>query len=223
VACRLFSQRSKEPIVCDRITDPQQHALCLRQQGPQADALQNSAANAASCPANGFNASVYFAALRDRAVAGDIDAQRCFIVGRFFNPVDQSMITDEQRNQYPALANRFIEAAFGRGDWRVVRYLGRAKTGLDDGMLPSAYPIGSDAPETVYKMNVLMLLGLGPNAEDFDRYNVQDSVNIFRSGKYPNFTAEQRQRSDEWARDTYQAHFVGVPDSPKTPNDTDCM
>ena len=200
--------------MCDGITDPQRHALCLRQQGPYAEALQNSAADAASCPANGFGASDYFAALRERGIAGDIDAQRCFITGQFYNPVDKSTITDEQRGQYPALTNRFIEAAIDRGDWRVVRYLGRVKTGLGDGLLASAYPIGGDAPETVYKMHVLLLLGLGPDAEDFDQFKVQETVAIFRSGQYPNFTAEQRQRGDEWARATYQAHFVGVPDSP---------
>jgi hypothetical protein len=223
VACRSLSQRATEAIVCDEITDPQQHSQCLGAQGPYAQALERLSAEATACPARGFDAADYYEALRERALSGEVDAQRCFITGDFFNPMDKSTITDEQRAQFPALANRFIDAAIARGDWRVVRYLGRVKTGLGDGLLAAAYPIGGDAPETVYKMHVLLLLGLGPNAEDFNQFKVQETVDIFKSGQYPDFTAAQRQRAEEWARDTYQAHFAGVPDNPKSPEDTNCM
>jgi hypothetical protein len=85
------------------------------------------------------------------------------------------------------------------------------------------FPLGIDSPDSVYKLHVLMLLGLGPDALDRNLRNINDVVTFYRSGRDERLTPELRLKAEQWAREMYQAHFIGVPDAVKGPNDAGCM
>jgi hypothetical protein len=229
VACRkrLLQKEELEPINCDAIglNDQEQHSLCLRQQVQYDKFLQRIAAEAASCPSGVANAAQFYSELRELALAGDIGAQRCFIQGHFNYRSElgkSSAITEEQSNEYPTLAKQFIDAAFERGDWKVIRWLGKTRVSIEDGLVASVYPMGLDHAETQYKMDLLMLFGLGPNAIDRQFRSVGDVVGIFKSGR-GGLSTQQLKEGEEWARDMYRAHFVGIPDVVNGPDDADCM
>lgn len=222
---RLLQQQQKvEPINCDAIglDSTQHHNLCLQQQVMVGRQIQSIIAASASCPEDVVGAEKYYAELRQRALGGDVDAQRCFTMGHFANPLPNFYITDDQSKEYPTLARQFIDAAFERGDWRVVRWLGKTKLSTEDGLIRSIYPIGLDHPETNYRMELLLLKGLGPEALDQELVPVGDILKIYKSGQQK-LSEAQLKESEDWARDMYQAHFVGVPDTVKNPSDVDCM
>jgi hypothetical protein len=226
VACRhrLLQQEELEPINCDAIglNDQEQHSLCLRQQVQYDKFLQRIAAEAASCPSGAANAAQFYSELRDLALAGDIGAQRCFIQGHFANLGANSVISNEQSKEYPVLARKFIDAAFERGDWKVVRWLGKTKINIEDALASSAFPLGLDHPETRYKMEMLLYLGLGPNTLDHQFEAVGGVVAWYKSGA-SELSPQQLQEGESWVRQMYQAHFAGIPDVVNGLDDADCM
>lgn len=172
------------------------------------DVLHNQTmrGEAAACPASLATASGYYDALRAAAQAGDVGAQRCFIQGYFDDPQGRDRISEQQRRDYIHLANNYISSGLQRGDWSLAQWLARVSLHVPDGLLFSAYPFGSSALETLYKMNFLLTLG---GATDTDTQRPQSIVkNVAASGE---LSEQQVQDAQEWARETHSKYFAATP------------
>ena len=151
---------------CDHLAtdNAEDLAFCRNQQQQVQKWVDEAAAKAAACDAGLIHAAVLYDRLRTLATAGDLTAQRCFITGHFgtsdtSSEFEESRLRKDQVKDFPALARKFIDAAFQRGDWRVVRWLSRTRFYMVDGMLAAAYPFGDRHPETSYRMEYLLMLG----------------------------------------------------------------
>ena len=60
-----------------------EQSICKYQRTKINQQLPELKAKAASCPANVLNAQDFYVALRDNALSGDTEAQRCYILGIF--------------------------------------------------------------------------------------------------------------------------------------------
>lgn len=110
------------------VDDLNSQDYCRKQQTAMAQELQRATAASASCPQVLANAPAYFDAMKSRALGSDIAAQRCFIQGYFQNWSEEGggdPLRPDQLAEYPELARKFIDDSFVRGDWSVVRWLGR--------------------------------------------------------------------------------------------------
>jgi hypothetical protein len=201
----LEKQKSCDDIPAEQTTDLM---FCRDQEARAAKEVNDAVAGAAPCPADLVNASAYYDAIKELALRGDLPAQRCFIQGYFASAAgegEESRMRKEQVDEYPGLARKFIDEAFERGDWSVVRSLARMRLGLQDGMLRTAYPFGSEHPETAYRMNYLLVLG---NQQNFEkRVDERQLVDGFKTNK--TLSAEQLQEAETWARNMYDQHFNG--------------
>src|SRR5882672_5479807 len=160
--CRraLIQKKYMERFNCDKIKADDAVGLRICQDAlvsNYAD-VQRLAAESAPCPEELAVASVYYKALRDGALGGDDNARRCFIQGYFDDLHSRDVISQEQTSEYVSLAGKLIESSIEGGDWGVVRWLGRYRLQVEDGMLRRAYSIGSEHPDTVYRMNFLLQL-----------------------------------------------------------------
>jgi hypothetical protein len=167
--------------------------------------LQAIAARTAACPESLMHASGYYQALRDAALGGDANAQRCFIQGYFENLDGPERISKAEETEYNALAKKFIDTLMERGDWSVPRWLGRIRDGAEDSLLGRAYPIGPTNPETVYKMKLLLVLGNQGGNDGVE--DPKEIVDLWRNKK--RLTDEQFQDAELWAQTMYSQHFAG--------------
>ena len=161
-------------------------------------------AAASGCPVEAEKPEVFYRALRERALAGDIQAQHCFISGDFNSggalPGD---ITADQMVDYHNLIPRLIDQAFERGDWEVVEWLSLGPI-LDvrDARLSTAYPITAWA--TAYKMTALLRLGATYSDEiqklDKSLKYISDPSNGYMS-------AEEKRAADDWAARHFNAAY----------------
>jgi hypothetical protein len=166
--------------------------------------LQELTAKAAGCPESLARASDYYIALRDAALAGDVNAQNCFLAG-YFNSRDWGdSISETQVNEYLPLARRLIQSAIERGDWAVVHYLSNRPE--HPGLLIQAYPFGSEHPDTWYRMNYLLTLGSRSEADSDDAKQI---VSIIRSQQ--RLSPDEAQAAEAWARETYDGYFAATP------------
>ena len=207
----LLNKRALEYHVnCDDIPAEQtaRLSLCRSHEAEAAQQVNEAAAAAASCPPDLLNASAYYEAIKALALRGDIPAQRCLIQGYFASAAqegEESRMRKDQVDEYFGLAKKFIDEAFERGDWSVVRWLARSRIGLQDFMLSSAYPFGSEHPETAYRMNYLLMLG---NQQNFEE-SVDAHQFVEDSRKYKALTSKQFQEAEDWAHNMFDQHFNG--------------
>jgi hypothetical protein len=171
--------------------------------------LQEFAAKAAPCPESLAQPSLYFGAIRDRANSGDVNAQRCFIQGYFGISRELKMdLTQAEHDEYVPLAKKFIDSRLEQGDWSVVRWLAKSKVDAGDFLLASAYPIGIEHPDTVYKLNRLLLYGNKSAGETITKNDdPKRVVDFLRQEK--RLTAEQLEEAEGWAKTMYDQHFNG--------------
>jgi len=153
----------------------------------------------------------YYQAVTQAAKLGNADAQICYVRGNFRRI---SPWTDEEIRQYQDQAQRYVDEAVARGDWRIVALLGTTNNYLaHTGGLMTHLAIG-DA-ETVYKMNRLLRLGaIGDYANLLDtRIN----------GFIVQLSPQQVALADEWAQDFFELHFANsekLVAAPKTCTDS---
>ena len=180
----------------------------LEYQTHAAQDVKDSAAAAGSCPPDLLMATAYYEAIKEIALQGDIPAQRCLIQGYFASAAqegEESRMRKDQVDEYFFLAKKFINEALERGDWSVVRYLARSRIGLQDFMLNSAYPFGSEHPETAYRMNYLLMLG---NRQNFETsVDPHEFVELLKKNK--SLTPKQFQEAEDWAHHMFDQHFNG--------------
>jgi len=207
----LLRKKGIESLMACEKTPVDDHAAqsyCRGYQGELILRLQKAAADAASCPPELAAATNYYRSMRALAVGGDIPAQRCFIQGYFGTASKEdpdSWITADQQKEYIELTRRFIDAAFERGDWRVVRWLGRTRTDIADGLLFQAYPIGIDNLDTLYRMNYLLVLGNHPDGRQ--SREARRLTDFWK--KNQKLTASEIADAESWAHDMYSQHFNG--------------
>ena len=207
----LLHKKSLEYRVnCDNIPAEQTSALsmCRSEQAQAAKEFNEAEAAAASCPPDLLMASAYYKAIKELALRGDIPAQRCLIQGYFASAAqegEESRMRKDEVDEYLGLAKKFIDEAFERGDWSVVRWLARSRIGLQDFMLRSAYPFGFEHPETAYRMNYLLMLGKHQNFET----SVDPSQFVETLKQRKALTPKQLQEAEDWAHNMFDQRFNG--------------
>jgi hypothetical protein len=172
--------------------------------------LHELTARAADCPESLARAADYYEALRAAALAGDINAQACFLNGEFGDRHTENVISQEQLDDFLPLARGFVQDAIERGDWGIVHRLAERPEDMEGyGLLVMAYPFGPGYPDTLYKMNYLLTLG----ARDGKDSEATNLVNSYR--KNGELSAEQIRVAEKWARETYDRYFAATPYSDK--------
>jgi hypothetical protein len=194
---------------CDQAPGgPADARICRDQLARVTKRANDALAAAGSCPSDLLHPSAYYEAVKELAVRGDIPAQRCFITGYFMSAVEQhedSPMRPDQVDEYRVLAKRFIDEGLGRGDWSVVRWLAKMRTGLQDGLLMGAYPFGSNHPETAYRMNYLLMLG---NQHNFEaRVDPHELIQGWQPDK--DLPPEKLKEAQDWAQNMFDQHFNG--------------
>jgi len=203
----LLMKKTLEERNCDSVPadDAAGLQMCLNRIAGEFAELERLTAKTAACPQSLANPSDYYDALRGAALAGDLDAQRCFLAGYFHGMRAERRISEKQLAEYLVLARKFIQSALERGDWAVVHHL--ADGYVDDpGLLYRVYPYGTDHPETMYRMNYLLNLGSGGKAGSDEARNRVDAIR--RNGR---LSAAQIQAAEAWAHETYDGYFAAVP------------
>jgi hypothetical protein len=178
----------------------QGYASCLNENWPsRAQAAQQTLSG---CGEVTKISRKYFEATRDAARAGDPDAQVCYLQSLFGS--DQGTpLTAADNAEYKQLSSQFIDAGLRRGDWRVVHLM----TGRS-GPITQVQGIGQQA--TRYRMTKLLRLGAsGSYATGLDyKLKLLANPDIQPSESLPGKVIKE---ADDWAQETYNAYFAGVP------------
>ena len=161
----LLKKKGLEDFSCERIAEgdtlAQNH--CREQVAAINRRLQEIAAKAAPCPESLAHPSAYYGAIKALAERGDVHAQRCFIQGYFGISREIGMtLAPSETEEFATLARKYVDERLAHGDWSVVRWLTKSRLSIADTLLASAYPIGTDTPETIYRMSRLLVLGNQP-------------------------------------------------------------
>ena len=150
----------------------------------------------------------YFEATKEAAKHGDADAQLCYLQGYFFSPEGTNFFTDAELAEYRKVAPDYVDAAFKRGDWRIVQLLDKRHFHPDGN--PASLIEGIGQRDTQYRMTKLLRLGasgkyarnLDSELHGFKHPDLQPSAAL-----PPEVTTE----GDAWAQETYNNYFSGVP------------
>ena len=150
----------------------------------------------------------YFEATKQAAKAGDADAQMCYLQAEFGALSREWPPTDPNVAEYRQVAPVYVEAAFRRGDWRVVKLM--SKSSFHPGSGPITQLKGIGDRETVYRMIKLLRLGAtGAYARDLDAdLNGMIHPDLVPEAALP---ADVVRKSDAWATETFNESFSGSP------------
>ncbi len=156
----------------------------------------------------GASRSLY-EATKAAAKAGDLDAQLCFLMQEAGDRESGFALSEAEIAEYRSLAPQYVDAAFKRGDWRVVHLLGFHV--VDWAGLFIGLKQWKD-PAREYKAHQLLLLGAG----DVDP---QDPDYWLQPLRIPEstFSAQEIRDSDAWAHEMYDKYFSSQPTLMKEP------
>jgi hypothetical protein len=144
-----------------------------------------------------------YEATRAAAQAGDLDAQMCYLMQIAGERDTGFMLSDVEIAEYQSLAPQYVDAAFKRGDWRVVDLLGFHV--VDSPGLFVQLEQWKD-PLREYKAHHLLLLGAGDvDPQDPDYW--LPPVPIPES----TLSAQEIRDSDAWAHEMYDKYFISQP------------
>ena len=149
--------------------------------------------------------------LRNAAEAGDVDAQVCFLQGIASDVEGRSIVgISDPWADYQSLARRYIEGAFARGDWRIIKQLSNDHPNIHDAAMATIYPFGT--PDVEYKMMRLLQKGAtGPYADEMAT-RLKDFLKNYRDLKDVEdksvLTEAQIQEGDSWAQSMYDTNFA---------------
>jgi hypothetical protein len=224
----LATRNAVQRTICDDMRGDANAAQerCHTEMAKLSEELKEQEANSGICPEGLAAPSEYYAALRDFALRGNLNAQRCFIQGYFGESGEERiLLTQAQYEEYPVLARKFIEAGFERGDWSLVHVLARTRLGFPgDSNINNAWPHGFSSPgsgENTYKMNYLLLLG--NQFEEFESNDPGRLIDVWR--KNPDLlglTDQQLDAAEDWAKDMYRRHFAGSKEGSSVPGNKFC-
>ena len=140
---------------------------------------------------------------RAAAQAGDLDAQMCYLMQIAGDRDTGFLLSDVEIAEYQSVAPQYVDAAFKRGDWRVVDLLGFHVVDLP-GLFVQLEQWKDPLRE--YKAHHLLLLGAG----DVDP---QDPDYWLPALRVPESTlsAQEIRDSDAWAHEMYDKYFISQP------------
>lgn len=147
------------------------------------------------------------------AQAGDIDAQLCYLMQGVGDRESGFRLTDAEIVEYQSLGAQYVDAAFKRGDWRLVELLGYHVVdwvGLFANLKQWKDPLRE------YKSHQLLLLGAG----DIDPQDTGPWLAVLRMPESTdnwNLSAQAMQDADAWAQETYEKYFISRPRLLKEP------
>jgi hypothetical protein len=146
----------------------------------------------------------YYEATRAAAMAGDPDAQLCYLGFDFsLKGGHLTSIGETELSEYKQVAPTYVDAAIKRGDWRIV-YLLTRRTG------PITRLDQAGRPETVYRMTRLLRHGAsGAFATGLDyKLKLLAHPDLKPEAALP---PKVIQEGDVWAEETYDTYYSGVP------------
>jgi hypothetical protein len=147
------------------------------------------------------------------AKSGDIDAQMCYLMQGAGDRESGFTLSDAEIAEYQSLGPQYVEAAFKRGDWRVVDLL--AFHVIDWAGLFISLEQWKD-PTREYKAHQLLLLGAGDvDPQDTDYWLA--ALRMPESKDNWRLSAQEIQDSDAWAQETYDKYFSSQPRLMKEP------
>jgi hypothetical protein len=147
------------------------------------------------------------------AQAGDFDAQMCYLMQGYGDRETGFKLTDAEIAQYQSLGAQYVDAAFKRGDWRVVELLGYVV--VDWAGLFMNLEQWKD-PLREYKSHQLLLLGAG-DADPQDTDPWLAVLHMAESKDNWKLSAQEMQDGDAWAQETYDKYFISQPKLLKQP------
>jgi hypothetical protein len=147
------------------------------------------------------------------AKSGDVDAQMCYLMQGYGDLESGFRLTDAEILEYQSLGAQYVDAAFKRGDWRVVELLGYLV--VDWAGLFINLEQWKD-PAREYKAHQLLLLGAGDvDPQDTDLWLWQ--LRMPESKENWRLSPQEIQDSDAWAQEIYDKYFVSQPRLLKEP------
>jgi hypothetical protein len=147
------------------------------------------------------------------AKSGDSDAQMCYLMQEAGDRESGFALSDAEIAEYQSLGPQYVEAAFKRGDWRVVDLLGFHV--IDWAGLFINLEQWKD-PSREYKAHQLLLLGAGDvDPQDTDYWLA--ALRMTESKDNWKLSAQEIQDSDAWAQETYDKYFSSQPRLIKEP------
>jgi hypothetical protein len=147
------------------------------------------------------------------AKAGDLDAQMCYLMQGGGDRESGFRLTDAEIAEYQSLGPQYVDAAFKRGDWRVVELLGYHI--VDWAGLYITLEQWKD-PLREYKSHQLLLLGAG-DADSHDPDPWLRVMHVRESKDNWTLSAQEMQDSDAWAQTMYDKYFISQPRLLKEP------
>ena len=149
----------------------------------------------------------YFEATRDAARSGDVDAQLCYLQGEFGSLATRPL-TAADLAEYEKVAPGYVDAAFKRGDWRIVSLLNRRH--FHPGSGPVTLLEGIGQRQTQYRMTRLLRLGASGSYGAFLDSHLDG---MKRAPLNPELALPQDivTKSDAWAQQTYTDYFSSTP------------
>jgi hypothetical protein len=141
------------------------------------------------------------------AKAGDVDAQMCYLMQGGGDRESGFRLTDTEIAEYQSLGAQYVDAAFKRGDWRVVELLGYRVVDWA-GMFINLKQWQD--PTREYKAHRLLLLGAG-DADPQDPNNWLGVLRMTESNGNSKLSPQEMQDSDAWAQTAYDKYFVSQP------------
>jgi hypothetical protein len=196
------------------------YAQCLNgwMNVPNRKVAAETALKAAGCGDTTDVNKRYFEATKHAAMAGDADAQLCYLQANFVESSGESLFTEADVEEFSRVAPQFVDAALRRGDWRIVQLMTKRSFHPGDGPIRQIPDIGKR--ETIYRMTKLLRLGAnGRYATRLDRQ--------LKSMIHPELNpdvalpADVVVRGDAWAQQTFNESFAGVTGLTEAP--TVCM
>jgi hypothetical protein len=147
------------------------------------------------------------------AKAGDGDAQLCYLMQGYGDRETGFRLTDVEIAEYNSLGAQYVDAAYKRGDFRVVELLGYHV--VDWAGLFMNLEQWKD-PLREYKSHQLLLLGAG----EIDPQDTDPWLAVLRMAESKDnwrLSAQEMQDGDAWAQETYDKYFVSQPRVLKEP------
>jgi hypothetical protein len=205
---------------CDRLAAKvgleSAYAECLKNwddSHPLLDSAQRSFAKL-NCGDEHNLFSKYYASTKEAAKSGNIDAQLCYLQSNFLDLESKPHYSPADKAEYQVASPKYIQDAFSRGDWRIVRLLSTDHHGGLTGLALYIPNIGD--PDTVYKMTRLLRLGAsGEYAEQLD--SRLDDLAHPDGKENPELPQAKIAELDDWAQKTYSQYFAGAPSLTKPP------
>jgi hypothetical protein len=209
-----YIKRMQRTYNCDRLADNPAlggaYAECLKNRDglqPMIDSAERSFAKSGCVDEHNLFPK-YYESTKEAAKSGNSDAQLCYLQSNFIDSNGKTPYAQADRTDYQTASPKYIQDAFTRGDWRIVKLLSSDHHGEITGL--SLYIPNIGTPETVYKMTRLLRLGAsGAYAKQLD--DRLDTIAHPDGHANPDLPQAEIAELDDWVRTTFSQYFAGSP------------